>query len=448
MLVSDFKSQFKQNFLLAYPVVLSQLGHILVSVCDSIMVGRTGTLPLAAASLGNSIFTIFMVLGMGISLGITPLIAAADGRKNRGRISLLLLNGVLVCTVVGVLLFLLGYGFSPFLYYLNQPAQVVRLAIPYLNILLVSVIPLMVFQGFRQFAEGLSLTRQSMYISVLANVVNFLLNYLLVFGNLGFPKLGLNGAALATLISRIIMAVMMGLYVWRAPRFAEYRQKTHKKTLSFKHMWRISQLGLPIAVQMIFEMSAFSFSAIMIGWLGARQLAAHQIAINIAAVTYMMASGLATATTIRVSNELGRGRYQQMRQTGFSSMVMALLFMSVMAVLLVLGKNWIPQWYVTDVSVIQMAGGLLVIAALFQLSDGLQVVGLGALRGLEDVKIPGAISLLAYWVVGLPTGYLLCFKLNLGVNGIWLGLLTGLTIAAVLLFFRFKKLSAVGARRS
>jgi MATE family multidrug resistance protein len=269
----------------------------------------------------------------------------------------------------------------------------------------------------------------------------------LIFGNLGFPKMGLNGAALATLISRIMMAIMMGLYVWRAPRFAEYRVKTHAKLLSFKHMRRIWQLGLPIAVQMIFEMSAFSFSAIMIGWLGASQLAAHQIAINIAAVTYMMASGLATATTIRVSNELGRGRYQLMRQAGLSSMIMALLFMSVMAVLLVLGKNWIPQWYVTDASVIQMAGGLLVIAALFQLSDGLQVVGLGALRGLEDVKIPGAISLLAYWVVGLPTGYLLCFKLNWGVNGIWLGLLTGLTIAAVLLFYRFKKLSATVARR-
>ncbi|QNF34565.1 MATE family efflux transporter [Adhaeribacter swui] len=447
MLVASFKSHFKQNFFLAYPVVLSQLGHILVSVCDSIMVGRTGTLPLAAASLGNSIFTIFMVVGLGISLGITPLIAAADGRKNRRRISLLLINGVLICTVVGVLLFLMGYSFSPFLYYLNQPEQVVRLTIPYLNILFISLIPLMIFQGFRQFAEGLMLTRQSMYISVLANVVNFILNYLLVFGNLGFPKLGLNGAAIATLISRILMPIIMGIYVWQAPRFAEYRARAQAKIISYKHIRRIIQLGFPIAVQMIFEMSAFSFSAIMIGWLGARELAAHQIAINIAAVTYMMANGIATATTIRVSNELGRGRYQQMREAGFSSMIMTLLFMLAMAALMVLGKHWIPSWYVTDVDVIQMAGGLLIIAALFQLSDGLQVVGLGALRGLEDVKVPGAISLLAYWVLGLPTGYLFCFKLGYGVNGIWLGLLTGLTIAALLLFFRFKKLSAIVARR-
>ncbi|MDQ3291937.1 MAG: MATE family efflux transporter, partial [Bacteroidota bacterium] len=172
-----------------------------------------------------------------------------------------------------------------------------------------------------------------------------------------------------------------------------------------------------------------------------------QIAINVAAVTYMMASGIAAAATIRVSNEFGRGRYQQMRQAGFSSLLMALLFMSVMALLLVLGKNLIPLLYVNDTQVVQMAGGLLIIAALFQLSDGVQVVGLGALRGLEDVKMPGFISLLAYWIVGLPTGYFLCFHAGFGVNGIWLGLFTGLTIAAILLFFRFKKLSAVFARR-
>lgn len=441
MLASDYKIHFKQNFNLAYPVVISQLGHILVSVCDSIMVGRTGTLPLAAASLSNSIFTMVMVLGLGMSFGITPLIAVADGRKNKRRISLLLINGTFLCTLIGILLFLVGYLFSPVLYYLRQPPEVVRLAIPYLNILLFSLVPLMIFQGFRQFAEGLSLTRQSMYVSVLANILNFGLNYLLIFGNLGFPRLGLDGAAIATLISRIVMAIMMGMYIWRSPRFAEYRDKTRKKILSLQHMYRIGKLGLPIAVQMIFEMSAFSFSAVMIGWLGTKQLAAHQIAINVASVTYMMAGGIAAAATIRVSNALGRNRYLEMRQAGISSMVMALLFMSVMAAILVTGKSLIPSLYVTDSEVIKVASGLLIIAALFQLSDGVQVVGLGALRGLEDVKIPGIISLLAYWIIGLPTGYFLCFKAGFGVNGIWMGLLVGLTIAAVLLFFRFRNLT-------
>ncbi len=448
MLASGYQTHFKKNFHLAYPVVLSQLGHILVTVCDSIMVGRTGTLPLAAASLGNSIFTILMIFGLGISFGITPLVAAADGRQNHRRIALLLTSGLIISTGVGVLLFLTGYILSPYLYYLRQPAEVVQLAIPYLNILCCSLVPLMLFQGLKQFAEGLSLTRQSMYLSVGANLLNFGLNYLLIFGYGGFPRMGLNGAATATLISRVVMALLMGVYIWRSPRFVQYRQQTRRKLISFKHGRRIFKLGLPIAGQMLFEMSAFSFSAIMIGWLGAKQLAAHQIAINVAAVTYMMASGIAAAATIRVSNELGRSQFREMRQAGFSGIMMALLFMTVMAVILIVTKNYIPMLYVHDAAVIKMAAGLLVIAALFQLSDGVQVAGLGALRGLEDVKVPGLISFLAYWVVGLPTGYILCFKLGLGVNGIWTGLLAGLTVAAILLFYRFKKLTSLYLQKS
>jgi MATE family multidrug resistance protein len=412
------------------------------------MVGRTGTLPLAAASLGNSIFTILMIFGMGISFGITPLVAAADGRQNHRRIALLLTSGLIICSGIGIILFLIGYIFSPFLYNLRQPVPVVQLAIPYLNILFCSLIPLMIFQGLKQFAEGLSLTRQSMYLSVGANLLNFGLNYLLIYGHGGFPRMGLNGAAIATLISRIVMALLMVAFIWQSPRFAKYRQHTQRKLLSLKHVRRIFKLGLPIAGQMLFEMSAFSFSAIMIGWLGAKQLAAHQIAINVASVTYMMASGIAAAATIRVSNELGRGRFMEMRQAGFSSIMMALFFMTAMAGILIISKNYIPLFYVQDTVVIEISAGLLVIAALFQLSDGVQVAGLGALRGLEDVKVPGIISFLAYWVVGLPTGYILGFKLHMGVNGIWTGLLAGLSVAAVLLFFRFKKLTTFHLRKS
>jgi MATE family multidrug resistance protein len=306
----------------------------------------------------------------------------------------------------------------------------------------------MIFQGLKQFAEGLSLTRQSMYLSVGANLLNFGLNYLLIYGHGGFPRMGLNGAAIATLISRIVMALLMVAFIWQSPRFAKYRQHTQRKLLSLKHVRRIFKLGLPIAGQMLFEMSAFSFSAIMIGWLGAKQLAAHQIAINVASVTYMMASGIAAAATIRVSNELGRGRFMEMRQAGFSSIMMALFFMTAMAGILIISKNYIPLFYVQDTVVIEISAGLLVIAALFQLSDGVQVAGLGALRGLEDVKVPGIISFLAYWVVGLPTGYILGFKLHMGVNGIWTGLLAGLSVAAVLLFFRFKKLTTFHLRKS
>lgn len=441
MLPSDYKNHFRENFFLAYPVVLSQLGHILVSVVDSIMVGQLGTLPLAAASLGNSIFTVVMVFGMGLSLSITPLVAGAHGRKNKKRISLLLINGVLVCSAAGLLLFLSGYLISPLLLHLNQPAQVVKLAIPYFHILCFSMLPLMVFQGFRQFAEGLSLTKQSMYITIFANALNVVGNYMLIYGKWGAPALGLNGAAISTMLSRVIMAFIMGYFVLNADILKVYRLRWKRKFISIRHMVRIMKLGWPISLQMAFEVGAFSFSAIMIGWLGAKALAAHQIAISIASLTYMMAGGIAAAATIRVGNLFGRGQVQEMQKAGYSSLIMAVVFMTTAGLILILLNNLIPYLYVKDPEVIKLAGGLLVIAALFQISDGVQVVGLGALRGLEDVKIPSMISLLAYWVVALPIGYVLGFVFNGGANGIWTGLLFGLTVAAILLFFRFRKLS-------
>ncbi|WP_114781294.1 MATE family efflux transporter [Botryobacter ruber] len=437
----EYREHFSKNFRLAYPVILSQLGHILVSVFDSLMVGQIGTLPLAAASLGNSIFTITLVFGLGVSMSITPLIAGADGRKNYTRISLLLLNGLLSNLLVGILLFVSGYFLSPFISVLGQPAPVVSLAVPYLNILFLSLVPLMVFQAFRQFAEGLALTRQAMWISVIANALNIMLNYILIYGKLGAPALGLIGAGWATLISRVVMAGMMAGYVLYSRRFVIFRKFLNYRHLSFVHMYHIFRLGLPISVQMIFEMGAFSFSAVMIGWLGAKELAAHQIAINVASVTYMMASGFAAAATIRVGNQKGLGNYRAMRLAGNSSFVMAALFMTGSGLLMVLGKSLIPMLYIDNPEVIAIASDLLLIAALFQISDGVQVVGLGALRGLEDVRIPGLISLVAYWVIGLPAGYFLCFKAGFGVNGIWTGLLIGLTVAAILIYRRFRRLS-------
>jgi MATE family multidrug resistance protein len=441
MHISTYKEHFTKNYLLAYPVVLSQLGHIMVSVFDSLMVGQIGTTALAAASLGNSIFTITMVFGLGVSYSITPLIASAHGRHNYTRISLLLINGLVSNVLLGILLFIAGYFLSPYITLLHQPPKVVGLAIPYLNILFLSMVPLMVFQAFRQFAEGLSFTKQAMYISIIANSLNIVLNYIFIWGKLGVPAMGMVGAAWATLISRIIMAIMMGAYVLYSRHFATFRHYLRLRHLSFIHMYRIYKLGLPISGQMIFEMGAFSFSAIMIGWLGAKQLAAHQIAINVASVTYMMASGIAAAATIRVGNQKGLGNYRDMRMAGISSFAMGVMFMIISGLLMVLGNRIIPMLYIDDPEVIKIASTLLIIAAVFQISDGVQVVGLGVLRGLEDVRIPGVISLLAYWVIGLPVGYLLCFKVGLGVNGVWIGLLVGLSVAASLLFTRFRLLS-------
>lgn len=441
MIDSRYLKQSRITFLLAYPVMLSQLGQILVGVSDSVMVGQLGTAPLAGVSLGNSIFILFLTFGIGISYGITPLVAKADGERNNKKIIEVLKHGFLVNGITGLILFLLLFLTSYIFPYLNQPEDVILLAKPYFLVISFSIIPFMVFQVFRQFAEGLSLTKQAMIITISGNILNVFFNYILIFGKFGFPAYGLVGAGIATLISRIYMAFAMIFFVAYAKIFKPYWKEFRKKGLDKGLIRNILSIGLPSGLQFIFEVGAFSLAAIMIGWLGASSLAAHQIAINLAAITYMMASGLATATTIRVGNQLGRKDYRAMRMVGFTGFYMSAIFMGFNALILIIGRHFFPTLYINEPEVIEIASSLLFIAAVFQLSDGIQVVGLGALRGMADVKIPTLITLVAYWILALPVGYVLGFSLNMGAFGIWIGLLTGLTIAAVLLYIRFNKLS-------
>ena len=448
MINNRYLRQSRITFLLAYPVMLSQLGQILVGVSDSVMVGQLGTAPLAGVSLGNSIFVLFLTFGIGISYGITPLVAKADGERDNKQIIDVLKNGVLVNGITGLILFILLYLTSFIFPYLNQPEEVIILAKPYFIVISFSIIPFMVFQVFRQFAEGLSLTKQAMMITVSGNILNIFFNYLLIFGKLGFPAYGLMGAGIATLISRIYMALAMILFVGYGRFFKPYWAHFNKKGFNKRIIRNILNIGLPSGMQFIFEVGAFSLAAIMIGWLGATSLAAHQIAINLAAITYMMATGLAAATTIRVGNQLGRKDYRSMRLVGFTGIYMSAIFMGLNALILIFGRHFFPSLYIGEPEVIEIASSLLFIAAIFQLSDGIQVVGLGALRGMADVKIPTLITLVAYWILALPLGYIFGFTLNMGAFGIWIGLLVGLTIAAVLLYIRFDKLSHLKLSKS
>ncbi|UOR03616.1 MATE family efflux transporter [Hymenobacter aerilatus] len=445
MPLTALRPHIKPTLLLAYPVVLSQLGHVLVNVCDSVMVGHIeppalAATSLAAISLGVSTSTVGLVLGLGVSLGITPLVAAANGRRDVPALGRLLVNGVWLCLAAGLVLALLGFALTPLLRHLHQPAAVEALARPWIQVLFVSYVPLMLFQAFKQFAEGLGLTRQAMYLSIIANVVNAFLCYVLIFGHFRVEPMGMMGSAWATLTARVLMAVLMGAYVLRAARLQPYREAASAQFLpDAPTLRRLLGLGAPIGVQMMFEMGAFSFSAIMIGWLGATPLAAHQIAINVASVTYMAASGIAAAATIRVGNFYGLGDGPSARQAGFTAYWLTFVFMSTMGLILVAGRGFIPYLYNDTPLVVEQAAGLLLIAALFQVSDGLQVVGLGALRGLEDVKVPSVVALLAYWAVALPIGYGLGFGMGWGATGVWIGLLTGLTLVAGVLLWRFRQ---------
>ncbi|MEO1097366.1 MAG: MATE family efflux transporter [Bacteroidota bacterium] len=439
--MQNYKAHLKKNFLLAYPVMVSQVGHMMVNVADSVMVGQLGALPLAGASLANVIFHLLMTFGIGISYAITPLVAAADGEGNTARASEILKNGFLLNIITGILLFGLVLIGSPVLFHLDQPQDVVTIAVPYLNIVTFSLIPLMVFQTFRQFAEGLSRTRQAMFIVIACNVINIGLNYLLIYGKAGFPELGLNGAGWASLISRIVLAVWMMSYIYFSKSFITFRNGFSIGFYSKKLIKRLINIGLPAGLQFIFEVGAFGFAVIMIGWIGTKALAAHQIAVNLAAVSYMAASGLSAAATIRVGNQLGRKDVPTLRAAAFTLYGMVITFMLACALIFILGRYYLPSLYIRDVEVVQIASSLVVIAGFFQLSDGIQVVSLGALRGLEDVKVPTLLTFIAYWVIALPIGYLLGFKFDLGAEGIWYGLLIGLTIVAMVMSIRFNKLT-------
>ena len=437
--MKNLRSHWRPTLLLAYPVVLSQMGHTMVGFVDSVLVGSLGTVPLAAVSLGMNSTTVIMILGIGLSMGSVPLVAAADGRRDQADLARLLVSSVWLSALAGLALAGLGQLVPSLMHFLGQPPAVEVLAEPWVRVISLSFLPLMIFQGFREFAEGLGLTRQAMWLSVGANVVNAALCYALVFGHWGAPAMGLMGSAWATLIARTLMAALMAAYVLLSQRLHAYRVAVHSWWPDATTLARLLGIGAPIGVQMAFEVGAFATAAIMIGWLGAVPLAAHQVAINLASITYMAASGIAAAATIRVGKLLGGGDLAEARQAGFAAYFLGFAFMASMGLLFIATRHVAPLMYSHDPAVVAQAATLLLIAALFQVSDGLQVMGLGALRGLEDVKVPSVVALLAYWVVALPLGYFLGFRLHYGAPGVWSGLLVGLTIVAGVLLLRFRR---------
>ena len=423
------------------PIVVSQLGHTVVHLADSVIVGHfAGTIQLAAVSLVNSLFMLILVLGMGISYGLTPLIAQENGRKNYKECGSLLSNSLLINIMIGIFLYLLvHFGTLLVIDNLGQSPEVVAYAKPYLGYLSFSIIPLMIFQTFKQFAEGLGFTKQAMFISIWGNIINVILGIILVKGMFGIAPMGVKGVGVSTLVDRILMATVMCIYVFNSKNFKIYLQNFKLTLIDQIRSIKILKIGAPVALQYSFEISAFSGAAILIGTIGAVEQAAHQVAINLASVTYMLASGIASAATIKTGNNLGKKNFLDLRRSAIASYHTVAVFMSITAIAFVCANHILPYIYTEDTAVIQIAAQLLIIAGFFQLFDGTQVVGLGVLRGLGDVNIPTVITFVAYWIIGIPLGYFLGITLKMGVNGIWYGLTFGLLTASVMLFFRFQK---------
>ena len=434
-----YSQQYKISLNLAYPVVIGQLGQIMVSVADSIMVGKfLGTIPLAAISLAVSVLIIPMVFAIGVAYGLTPLIAGADGEENPAKATKYFKNGLVLNSILGLIIYGLIALFAEGAHLLGQDERVVAQALPYIHVVGFSIVPMMSFFAFKQFAEGLSDTKAAMRVSLAANFLNVLLNYPLITGWGLFPELGLIGAAVSTLITRFLMLGGMALYIRKKEKFALYWSFWRSSEVNWPTIKEILDIGVPSGLQYVFEAGAFAMSGVIVGMIGPVQQAAHQIALNIASVSYMMVSGLGAAATIRMGNQLGRKDYPMLRLAGQSLFHLTFFFMLATMTLLILLRNFLPQYYSSDPEVLQYTAVLMVAAGIFQMPDGMQATALGALRGIKDVNIPTVVAFVAYWVIAVPLCYFLGVYLEKGPLGVWMGLTVGLVLASIALYWRFR----------
>ena len=428
-----YRRDFRETLRLSGPIIVAQLGVILMGVTDNLMIGRMlGAVSLGAAGIANSVSFLVLSIGIGGMSIVSAFISNAKGQNDPTEIHHLFRAGIRVALLLGVVLglicLILTWQFQIF----QQTPTVTELARPFMVIIALSNIPLLLFVAIRQLCDGLSRPKVTMFITLSALALNALLNYLLI------SRFGLIGAAVGTLLARIYMAVAIWMYVRRDRFFAPYLSRPINPSALRPLMTQILRMGLPGGFQFFFEIAAFSLAVIMIGWLGEAQLAAHQIAINLAATTYMMATGIAAAGSIRVAMARGQGQAQGIAQAGTAAILLVTVFMGVCCAFFLTANDWLVGLYIRDNrEVAQIAAGLILIAAFFQLSDGIQVVALGALRGISDVNIPTLITLIAYWVIALPMSYVLAFPMKMDVTGVWIGLSVGLAVSALLLTIRF-----------
>ncbi len=434
--------EVKRTLQLGWPIILGNLSQMALGVIDSAMVGAIHSSQLAASSFVNNLIGIPLILGMGLCMAISPLVAAAQGEGDCDKPLRILYNGFWVVGGVAILLALaLTLGID-IVYHMGQDRIVAELARPYLIWMAWGMIPMVFFLAIKQFADGLGFTRIAMYISLSALPINVLLNYAFIYGYWGAPRMELTGAGVGTLISRAVIMIALGMYVFKAPRFAPFRENLRDQLqLRTDRIRDIIRIGIPSSMQYGMESAAFAVSGIMAGWLGYIQQAAHQIAIHLAALSFMIPLGISAAGSIRVAFAYGKKDWDHAHRIGTSTIVMAGVYGLLCGTFFILFRHQLPLLFNDEARVLIYATQLLFLAAVFQISDSVQAVGVGLLRGLQDVKIPTLFVAIAYWAIGIPLGVFLAFDLNWDVNGIWVGLVGGLSVSAVLLSLRFLKIT-------
>lgn len=439
---AKYKDQYKSNLRLALPVVLTQLGQIMTQFADNLMVGRYGgddPTPLAAVSFGGAVFFILFIASIGVALGMTPLVGELFAQGDRRRSAALLQNGILFFTLLGVVMGLIQYAAIPLLYHLGQPAEVVDMAIPYYRMLVLSMPFIMLFFAFKQFLEGVGNTKVEMVVTIIANLANIGFNWVFIYGRFGFPEMGAVGAGLGTLLSRIIAPILMVGYFFRRPDYRAYLDGFSPLNYSWHTVRKLLRMGLPISLQMFLEASAFVGTGIMMGWLGKEAMSANQIAITLGNCAFMIVMSIGAATTIRVSHCYGARNIAELSLAAKASYHLVLAWNALAAVVFITLRHYIPMLFTSNAEVIAITAELMFFAALYQLSDGIQNVSVGILRGIQDVKIIMPIAFVSYWLLNLPVGYLCGFTLGMGPSGLFLGFSFGLSAAAVMMILRIRR---------
>lgn len=440
------RTEAKNTIKLAFPIIIGELAQMALHIIDSAMVGAISYKQLAAAALVINAMNIPFVLGIGMTISVSQMVSMAHGRRDQSGVSHYLYNGFILCTLTALLISLGLFACLPLLHHMGQDPEVVVLAIPFMRLMAISIIPMLLFMTLKQFADGLEYTKTAMLLSLAGMPLNILLNWLLIYGHWGFPRLELLGAGWATLITRSLLFLLLVAIILKHKTFKPYiALKQSQWYFSRKTMRALLHIGVPSSLQIGMEAGAFAVSGILIGTFGAVPQAAHQIALSCASFTFMVSMGLAQAGSIRVSNAFGRSNWQLITVIGKSTLYTALFYGLFCAISFSVFRNQLPLLFNEDSQVVQLAALLLLFAAVFQISDATQAIGAGLLRGIKDVRVPTVLVGIAYWVVGLPLGYLLGFTFHLGARGMWLGLIAGLTLASVFLIARFLKMARSGS---
>ncbi|MCL3781956.1 MATE family efflux transporter [Prolixibacteraceae bacterium JC049] len=422
---------------LAFPVIVSQLGQITVSLVDNIMIGRLGTLELAAASFVNNIFNLAIFFGMVITFIITPLVGESIGKKDN-QTSSIFKNALMVATITAVVIAVLLLILCLFFHQMGQDPAIIQMAKSYFLLLITSYLPLMLFNAFKQFAEGTGDTKTGMYIIIAGNLVNIVGNYLFIYGKMGVSPMGLDGAAIGTILSRIFMLLaFFYLFVFRK-RYGTWLTNFTASSIQWELATKITRKGVMLGLQMLIEAGAFGLAGIMIGWMGAPGLAAHQIAISLSSLGFMVYQGLGSATTILVSQSFGAGSKKRMLIQAKQSAILVIPLSLITALFFFIFRDALPLIFSNDTEVIRITSTLLIILALFQLPDALQIIYGSAVRAMTDVKLPVIFLFISYFIVSLPVGYLFAFTFKYQQLGIWLAFPIGVSLAYLFLKFRFK----------